>query len=129
MFLSSFSGASFSGSPSAGFLSFGGRFGVHPGLSSLLASGVINVGTSPTGLPGEAQFLSLLAGLRWYAVGACVVGILLAAVSWAAGAHSENLRWAHRGRLGVVVGFLAAVLIGAAPALVNFAFGVGAGVH
>jgi uncharacterized membrane protein YwaF len=102
---------------------------MHAFLPLLAAGGVINVGTNATGLPGSAEVLSMLSGLRWYAVAICVIGVLIAAAAWAVGSHSDNLRWAHKGRLGVIVGVLSALIVGATPMLVNFFYGAGAAAH
>ncbi len=98
-------------------------------LPLLAADGVSNVGTNATGLPGSAEVLSMLSGLRWYAVAICPIGILIAAAVGAVGSHSDNLGWAHKGHLGVIVGVLSALVVGATPMLVNFFYGAGAAAH
>ena len=58
-----------------------------------------------------------------------LVGLLIGCAAWALGAHAQNYHQAFNGRRTVLVSGLAALLIGAAPALVNFFFHAGQGVH
>lgn len=94
-----------------------------------LGAGVINIGVNANGLPGAGAFPTFLGGLQWYAVGLALLGLLVSAAVWAAGSHSENLSWAHKGRLGVIMGMLFSVVVGVAPALVDFFYGAGGTVH
>jgi hypothetical protein len=64
-------------------------------------------------------------GLAWWALIACLVGLVVGAATWALGAHSNNYQGATTGRRAVLVSGAAALLIGAAPTLLNFLFGVG----
>ncbi len=45
---------------------------------------------------------------------------MVGCIVWAAGAHGNNHHMAGRGRLGTLACGVTALLIGAAPALVNF---------
>jgi hypothetical protein len=47
-------------------------------------------------------------------------------VNWV---HSQNYHQSFAGRRAVLVAGLAALLIGAAPTLINFFFGAGTGLH
>lgn len=94
-----------------------------------LAASSINVGTDPSGLPGSAEVLSLLSGLRWLALAAALAGLLIGGIAWVVGSHSDNLRWTHRGRLGVIASLAGAVVMGAAPELVSFFYSAGGKVH
>lgn len=76
-------------------------------------------------LPGGAALQSLMNGLAWWALIACLVGLVVGAATWALGAHSNNYQGATTGRRAVLVSGAAALLIGAAPTLLNFLFGVG----
>jgi hypothetical protein len=48
---------------------------------------------------------------------------------WALGSHAQNYQHAYVGRRTVLVSGIAALLVGASPALVNFFFHAGQGVH
>jgi len=86
------------------------------------------VKADPTALPGSDVINQLLNGLTFWAFLAAVVGMILGAAIWAVGHHSANYQQAANGRKGVVVSALAALLIGAAPALAGFFFNLGQGV-
>ena len=60
---------------------------------------------------------------------AALVALLLGAALWALGSHTQNMHQSAQGRRAVVASLVAAVLIGAAPALVNFFFHAGLRVH
>jgi MFS family permease len=80
-------------------------------------------------LPGTAQLQTLINGLGTWALMAALVGMLIGAALWALGHHSSNYQQAANGRRGLVVAGLAALIIGAAPALINFFFNLGNSVH
>jgi len=46
-------------------------------------------------------------------------------VAWALGHHSQNYQQAYSGRKGVLISAVAALLIGAAPPIINFFARVG----
>ena len=80
-------------------------------------------------LPGSDVLQHLTDGIGGWALVAALVGLLIGAAAWALGAHAQNYHQAFNGRRTVLVSGLAALLIGAAPALVNFFFHTGQGVH
>jgi hypothetical protein len=51
---------------------------------------------------------------------AALAGMLLGAAIWALGHHSSNYQQAANGRKGVLVSGVAAMIVGAAPALIAF---------
>jgi MFS family permease len=76
-------------------------------------------------LPGEQTLGHLANGIGTFALIAAMIGVIIGAVMWAFGHYSQNYQQALNGRRGVLVSGLAAVLIGAAPVLINFFLGVG----
>jgi MFS family permease len=86
-----------------------------------------NVSIVTTGgqLPGTAQLQQLIDGFGTWALMAALAGMLLGAAVWALGHHSSNYQQAANGRKGLLVSGVAALIIGAAPALINFFFGLG----
>ena len=60
---------------------------------------------------------------------ASLVGLVLGAAAWALGSHTNNYQYANTGRKAVLASGIAALLIGAAPTLVNFLFQTGHGIH
>ncbi len=100
-------------------------------MSSVLAVGLTPVGLTPDAgsLPGSDVLSHLTNGLGGWALVLAMVGLLVGAAVWALGAHAQNYHQAFAGRRAVLVSGLAALLIGAAPGLVNFFFHAGQGVH
>lgn len=82
-----------------------------------------------TALPGKTTLSHLADSLGTFALIAAMVGVMVGAVMWAFGNYSQNYQQALNGRRGVLVSALAAILIGAAPELINFFLGIGRNVH
>ena len=79
-------------------------------------------------LPGTDQLQQLINGLGTWALMAALAGMLLGAALWALGHHSSNYQQAANGRKGLLVAGFAALIIGAAPALINWLFTLGTAV-
>jgi len=95
---------------------------------AVMATGVI-LDPNTGNLPGGDVLQSLTDGIGGWALVFCLVGLLVGAAGWALGAHAQNYHQAFNGRRTVLVSGLAALLVGAAPAVVNFFFHAGQGVH
>ncbi|GAC1317801.1 MAG: hypothetical protein NVSMB12_16050 [Acidimicrobiales bacterium] len=80
-------------------------------------------------LPGTAQLQQLIDGFGTWALMAALAGMLIGAAVWALGHHSANYQQSANGRKGLLVSAIAALVVGAAPALVNFFFVLGGQVH
>jgi hypothetical protein len=80
---------------------------------------------STSALPGGGTLHQLTNGLGAWALIASLVGLIVGAAVWALGAHSNNYQHTVTGRRAVLVSALAALLIGAAPTLLNFMFAAG----
>jgi hypothetical protein len=105
----------------------------HHVLPSLIVaapsgSGTVNLTPNGGGIPGSQAVQGIANGIAWWALLLSLLGLVIGAASWALGSHSNNYQYASTGRKAVIVSGLAALLIGAAPALINFFFGVGSGV-
>ena len=83
----------------------------------------------PGNLPGGALLQHLTNGLGGWALIGALVALLIGASAWALGSDSQNYQQSFTGRKTVLVAALAALLIGAAPAIINFFFHAGQGVH
>jgi len=68
-------------------------------------------------------------GLGGWALALSLVGLLIGAAAWALGSHGQNYQQTFVGRRAVLISGLAALLVGAGPAIVNFFFKAGQGVH
>jgi hypothetical protein len=80
----------------------------------------VSLNPNPNGLPGSQVLQSLVNGLGFWALLAALCGMVIGCIVWATGSHSSNHHWAGRGRLGTLACAAAALLVGAAPALINF---------
>jgi hypothetical protein len=80
-------------------------------------------------LPGSGTLQQMANGIAGWGLVLALIAIVFGAVSWALGAHSQNLHHAVTGRRTVLVSAGAALLIGAAPIVVNFFFHAGTGLH
>jgi hypothetical protein len=91
--------------------------------------GVVGVNPDPNGVPGSAAIQSIADGIAWWALLLSLLGLVIGAAAWALGSHSSNYQYATTGRRAVIVSGLAALVIGAAPAVINFFFAAGKQVH
>jgi MFS family permease len=89
----------------------------------------VTLSPSTSSLPGGQVLQNLMNGLGGWALALSLVGLLIGAAAWALGSHSQNYQQSYVGRRAVLISGLAALLIGAGPAIVNFFFTTGQGVH
>lgn len=73
-----------------------------------------------TGLPGAGEAEKIVGALLTFGVIAAVAGVAVSAIMWALGSHSASPHITSRGKTGVLVSCIAALLIGGADILVNF---------
>lgn len=81
---------------------------------------LVSVHPNPSNLPGGHVIQQLLDGLAGWALFGSLAAMFVSAIVWALGANSGNYHAAGRGKTGVLVSAGSALLIGAAPALINF---------
>jgi hypothetical protein len=93
-------------------------------MNQLLAAPHITPNTD--GLPGTSEAEKIVGALLTFGFIAAIAGIAIAAITWALGSHSANPHLAGRGKMGVIVSCVAAVLVGGADILVNFFANAGA---
>jgi 4-hydroxybenzoate polyprenyltransferase len=89
----------------------------------------VSLSPSTTALPGSAALQQIANGIAAWALVGALIALLLGAALWAVGSHTQNAHQSMAGRRAVVTSLAAAVLIGAAPSLVNFFFHAGLSVH
>ena len=82
-----------------------------------------------TSLPGSAALQSIANGIAAWALIGALVALVLGAVLWALGSHTQNMHQSTQGRRAVLTSIVAAILVGAAPELINFFFKTGLSVH
>ena len=89
-------------------------------LSIFVAAKDVSVDPKASGLPGSKVLQQLIDGLAFWALLACLAGVILSAAIWAFAAHSNNHHQSANGRRGLLVSSAAALAVGASAALVNF---------
>lgn len=94
----------------------------------MLSAGV-SLNPSTSALPGAMVLQQLANGLGAWALIGSLIALLLGALLWAIGSHTQNMHQSAAGRRAVVTSLVAAVLVGAAPSLINFFFATGLKVH
>jgi len=80
----------------------------------------VDVKPNPNDLPGGRVIQQLLDGLAGWALWGSLAALLISAIVWALGSNGGNYNAANKGKTGVLVAGLTALLVGAAPALINF---------
>ncbi|HEV3264847.1 MAG TPA: DUF6112 family protein [Acidimicrobiales bacterium] len=103
-------------------------------LTSLVHAAVgrmvdVQVQPDTSALPGGQVLQNLMNGLDGWALALSLVALVIGAAAWALGSHAQNYQQTYVGRRAVLISGLAALLIGAGPAIVNFFFKAGQGVH
>ncbi len=89
----------------------------------------VSLTPDPNALPGGSLLQKLMNGIGGWALALSLVGLVIGAAAWALGSHGQNYQQSYVGRRAVLISGLAALLIGAGPAIVNFFFHAGQGVH
>jgi Family of unknown function (DUF6112) len=79
-----------------------------------------NIAPNSNGLPGTSEAEKIVGALLTFGLIAAVAGIAIAAITWAIGSHSANPHLAGRGKHGILIACLAALLVGGANILVAF---------
>jgi hypothetical protein len=90
---------------------------------------IVSLNPSPNGLPGAAVLQRLANGLAGWALVGALLALVIGAAMWALGSQSQNIHQSMSGRRTGVTAAVAAILIGAAPALINFFFATGQAVR
>lgn len=77
------------------------------------------------GLPGGSVLQQLTNGIGGWALIASLIGMVVGAAAWGLGHYSQNYHQAYNGRKGLLASGAAALIIGAAPAVINFFHSLG----
>ena len=89
----------------------------------------VSVSPNSGGLPGTNQAEKVISGLMFWGLLACVASVIIGGAVWAVSSHGGNHHYAQRGKASFLISAVAAAVIAAAPAVVNFFEGLGSGVH
>jgi Family of unknown function (DUF6112) len=73
-----------------------------------------------SGLPGSNVLQQIVNGADAWALAIALLGVFIGAGLWAVASHSSSHHHAARGRMAALVSAAAALVIGAAPGLINF---------
>jgi hypothetical protein len=71
-------------------------------------------------LPGSNVLQQLVNGTEAWALAIALIGAFVGAALWAIASHSHNHQYAARGRMAALISGASALVVGAAPGLVNF---------
>jgi hypothetical protein len=85
----------------------------------------INPLPDPGNLPGSTQIITVVSGLRWGALVACLVALVVGAAVWAFSAHNGNPYYVSRAKTTVLGALIGVFAIGAAPALIQWLYSLG----
>ena len=71
-------------------------------------------------LPGSNILQQLVNGAEAWALAFALLGAFVGAAIWAVASHTHNHHYAARGRMAALISGASALVVGAAPGLVNF---------
>jgi hypothetical protein len=89
----------------------------------------VQIDPNPKGLPGSDVLQGFIDGSAFWALLACLGGIVVGAAVWAWAAHSNIHHYSANGRRGLLVSAAGALIVGAAAAIINFFTDAGSRVH
>lgn len=81
------------------------------------------------GLPGSNVLQQLVNGAEAWALVIALLGAFVGAAVWALASHTHNHHYAARGRMAALIAGASALIVGAAPGLVNFFERLGTKAH
>src|SRR5688572_26832120 len=85
----------------------------------------VNIKPDKSKAPGAAGLTDIVNGIAWYALIAAAAGFLIGGCAWAVGSRIGNDYTATGGKVGMAVAVGVAFLVGAATAILNFAYNTG----
>ncbi|WP_431921530.1 DUF6112 family protein [Nonomuraea jabiensis] len=88
---------------------------------------VPEVSINPTGLPGGPAFQEVVGGLLWYGLLFSVAAVVISAIVIGIGRYLSSSYASGAGRIGLFAALGAAIVIGGARFLVQWAFNIGTG--
>jgi hypothetical protein len=95
----------------------------------MLISLAVSAHPNLTSLPGSNVLQQLVNGAEAWALAVALLGAFIGAALWAVASHSHNSHYAARGRMAALVSAASALIVGAAPGLVNFFEHLGTTAH
>ncbi|GAB4086384.1 hypothetical protein GCM10028784_30140 [Myceligenerans cantabricum] len=98
---------------------------MNTNLATRSAAGQIDIDPNTDGLPGITQLEEIVGAIMTIGLILAVLALIVSAIVWAFGSNSSNPHLASRGKSGILIAAAAALLCGAAVALVNFGWDLG----
>jgi hypothetical protein len=89
-------------------------------LIPAVGSGAVTAHPNLTALPGSNVLQQLVDGAEAWALAIALLGAFIGAAIWAVAAHTNNHHYAGRGRMAALISGASALIVGAAPGVVNF---------
>lgn len=89
-------------------------------MQTLVAATRLGGDPDADGLPGSEALQSLVGGIAFWALLAALAGLIISAAVWALSSHAGNYHHAGMGKRGTLISAGAALLVGAAPAVIAF---------
>jgi hypothetical protein len=108
---------------SAMISSFSGAVAVRAGADSP------NIHPNSSGVPGLGSLRDIAGGIATAALIACGIALIVSAVMWSLGSHSQNFQHTQKGKNGVLYSCGAAVLIGGVNLIIAFWNNIGTALH
>ncbi|MEB4613771.1 DUF6112 family protein [Leucobacter sp. M11] len=85
----------------------------------------IDISPNDSGLPGIAALRTVVGAVMTIGLILSVLALIISAVVWGFGSNSSNPHLASRGKIGVLISCVAAIITGASVTLINFFWNVG----
>jgi hypothetical protein len=85
-----------------------------------LLTGDVTAHPNLGGLPGSNVLQQLVNGAEAWALTIALLGAFIGAGLWAVASHTHNHQYAARGRMAALISAASALVVGAAPGIVNF---------
>jgi Family of unknown function (DUF6112) len=85
-----------------------------------LLTGDVTAHPNLGGLPGSNVLQQLVNGTEAWALTIALLGAFIGAGLWAVASHTHNHQYAARGRMAALISAASALVVGAAPGIVNF---------
>ncbi len=95
-------------------------------MTTLVLLAAVTAHPDLQGLPGSNVLQQLVNGAEAWALVITLLGAFIGAGLWAVASHTHNHHYAARGRMAALISGAAALIVGAAPGLVNFFAHLGA---
>jgi hypothetical protein len=89
-------------------------------LGAVMSPSAVTAHPDLTGLPGSNVLQQLVNGAEAWALSIALLGAFIGAALWAVASHTQNHHYAARGRMAALISGASALVVGAAPGLVNF---------